>query len=49
MYNRVHFSTSQNVKTGILMMNLGGPKKSEDAGKFMFNMFTDPQTVPLFK
>jgi protoporphyrin/coproporphyrin ferrochelatase len=31
------------------MMNLGGPKKSEDAADFMFNMFTDPQTVPIFK
>ena len=31
------------------MMNLGGPRKSEEAADFMYKMFTDPQTVPLFK
>jgi hypothetical protein len=43
------YSTSASPKTGILMMNLGGPKKSEDAGDFMYNMFTDEQTVPILK
>ena len=49
MYNQMYFSSSSSPKTGILMMNLGGPKKSEDAADFMYNMFTDPQTVPILK
>ena len=48
--NKSYFSTGAvKPKTGILMMNLGGPKKSEDAGTFMYNMFTDKQVVPVLK
>ena len=46
---KYRFATSSkqsNPKTGILMMNLGGPIKSDMAAQFMFNMFTDKQTVP---
>ncbi|CAI2370812.1 unnamed protein product [Moneuplotes crassus] len=49
LYNRAFFSSSREPKTAILMMNLGGPKRSKDAAQFMYNMFTDPQTVPIFK
>lgn len=47
--SQANFCSPVKPKTGILMMNLGGPKKSEDAAQFMYNMFTDPQTVPIFK
>lgn len=49
LQNKFFFSSTANPKTGILMMNLGGPKKSEDAAQFMYNMFTDHQTVPILK
>ena len=39
-------TTDVKPKTGILMMNLGGPIKSDMAAQFMYNMFTDKQTVP---
>ena len=34
-------------KTGILMMNLGGPEKSSDVYDFLNRLFSDKDLIPL--
>jgi len=35
------------VKVGVLMLNLGGPEKSEDVEGFLYNLFADPDIIRL--
>lgn len=42
------FSTSQcRQKTGIVLMNMGGPSKSEDTYDFLLRLFRDKDLIPL--
>jgi hypothetical protein len=34
-------------KTGILMLNLGGPEKNEDVYEFLLRLFSDKDLIPL--
>lgn len=34
-------------KTGILMLNLGGPEKTEDVYDFLLRLFSDKDLIPL--
>ncbi len=34
-------------RTGVLLLNLGGPEKLEDVGPFLFNLFSDPEIIRL--
>ena len=42
-----YFSTKPKKKTGILMMNMGGPSKSEEVGPFLYNLFTDRDIIQM--
>lgn len=48
---RRHFSTSVaaagNVKTGIIMLNLGGPETTKDVHPFLLRLFSDKDLIPL--
>jgi len=37
----------QDVKVGVLMLNLGGPEKTEDVEGFLYNLFADPDIIRL--
>jgi len=49
--NRASFSTTQTEnqkpKTGVLLMNLGGPEKSKDVYDFLLRLFSDKDLIPL--
>lgn len=34
-------------RTGVLLLNLGGPEKLEDVRPFLFNLFSDPEIIRL--
>jgi protoporphyrin/coproporphyrin ferrochelatase len=34
-------------RTGVLLLNLGGPEKIEDVQPFLFNLFSDPEIIRL--
>lgn len=34
-------------KTGILMLNLGGPETTDDVYDFLFRLFSDKDLIPL--
>ncbi len=34
-------------RTGVLLLNLGGPDKLEDVGPFLYNLFSDPEIIRL--
>lgn len=38
---------SEQKKTGILLLNLGGPEKQDDVEPFLFNLFSDRDIIPL--
>ncbi len=38
---------SNEKKTGVLLLNLGGPEKSTDVAPFLFNLFSDRQIIRL--
>ena len=40
-------SSSPRVKTGILMMNMGGPSVPEETGTFLHRLFNDPDIIDL--
>ncbi|XP_035247610.1 ferrochelatase, mitochondrial isoform X2 [Anguilla anguilla] len=44
-----HFQESRKPKTGILMLNMGGPEKLDDVHDFLFRLFmdTDLMTLPV--
>jgi len=39
--------TGTDPKVGILLLNLGGPEKSEDVEGFLYNLFADPDIIRL--
>ncbi len=50
--NTRHLSTSkgpqqQKAKTGILMMNMGGPRSGEEVQDFLTNLFLDRDIIKL--
>ncbi|CAM9722731.1 unnamed protein product [Chrysoparadoxa australica] len=38
---------TEKVKVGVLLLNLGGPERSEDVEGFLFNLFADPDIIRL--
>ena len=40
-------SGNEKPKTGILMLNLGGPEKLEDVHDFLLRLFLDKDLIPL--
>lgn len=38
---------NQNPKTGILMLNLGGPETTDDVHGFLLRLFSDKDLIPL--
>ena len=34
-------------RTGVLLLNLGGPEQIEDVRPFLFNLFSDPEIIRL--
>lgn len=40
-------SSAQKTKVGILLLNLGGPERSEDVEGFLYNLFADPDIIRL--
>lgn len=38
---------NQHNKTGVLLLNLGGPEKQADVEPFLFNLFSDRDIIPL--
>jgi ferrochelatase len=41
--------SAQDVKVGVLLLNLGGPEKTEDVEGFLYNLFADPDIIRLPK
>ena len=41
------YGTLTKPKTGILMMNMGGPEKLDDVYDFLFRLFSDRDLIPL--
>lgn len=41
------FSTGQELKLGVLLLNLGGPERQEDVEPFLYNLFADPDIIRL--
>ncbi|GIY28678.1 hypothetical protein CEXT_762671 [Caerostris extrusa] len=47
-YNKRKYSSlSGKVKTGILMMNMGGPSSLDEVEDFLTRLFTDKDIIPL--
>ena len=42
-----HASTSAKAKTGILMLNMGGPRNSSEVEQFLKNLFADRDIIKL--
>ena len=40
-------ATSHSAKTGVLLLNMGGPEKVEGVYDFLFRLFSDPDLIPL--
>lgn len=40
-------STKSQVKTGIMMLNLGGPETTDDVHPFLLRLFSDKDIIPL--
>ncbi|CAM9624158.1 unnamed protein product [Laminaria digitata] len=43
------FGTGQELKLGVLLLNLGGPERPEDVQPFLYNLFADPDIIRLPK
>ncbi|CAM9736349.1 unnamed protein product [Ectocarpus sp. 12 AP-2014] len=43
------FGSGQELKLGVLLLNLGGPERPEDVQPFLFNLFADPDIIRLPK
>ena len=41
------YATTIKPKTGILMLNMGGPEKLDDVHDFLFRLFSDHDLIPL--
>lgn len=41
------FGTGQELKLGVLLLNLGGPERPEDVQPFLYNLFADPDIIRL--
>lgn len=41
--------TGQELKLGVLLLNLGGPERQEDVQPFLYNLFKDPDIIRLPK
>lgn len=39
--------SAANVKTGIMMLNLGGPETTKDVHPFLLRLFSDKDLIPL--
>lgn len=39
--------TDEEVKVGVLLLNLGGPEKTDDVEGFLYNLFADPDIIRL--
>jgi hypothetical protein len=44
---RTYANETTKPKTGILMLNMGGPEKIEDVHGFLFRLFSDHDLIPL--
>lgn len=42
-------TSDADVKVGVLLLNLGGPEKSDDVEGFLYNLFADPDIIRLPK
>jgi len=45
--DEVKEGSAQDVKVGVLLLNLGGPEKTEDVEGFLYNLFADPDIIRL--
>ena len=43
------FGSGQELKLGVLLLNLGGPERPEDVQPFLYNLFADPDIIRLPK
>lgn len=41
------FGKGQELKLGVLLLNLGGPERQEDVQPFLYNLFADPDIIRL--
>lgn len=41
------FGSGQELKLGVLLLNLGGPERPEDVQPFLYNLFADPDIIRL--
>lgn len=42
-------ASGQELKLGVLLLNLGGPERQEDVQPFLYNLFADPDIIRLPK
>ncbi len=48
MYNKkINMMEDMKKKTGVLLLNMGGPEKQEDVRPFLYNLFSDRQIIRL--